>query len=78
MQVELSLKFRDVGRKENVAMLIPPYEYLLVGPDSGGKNGMARMRMLQKGWENLNPVVWRRFVLGRIVLALGLCHVGVG
>ena len=39
---------------------------------------MPRMKMLQKGWENLNPVVWRRFVMGRIVLALGLCHVGVG
>ena len=29
---------------------------------------MARMRMLQKGWENLNPVVWRRFDMGRIVV----------
>ena len=33
---------------------------------------MTRMRMLQKGWENLNPVVWRRFDMGRIVLALGI------
>lgn len=33
---------------------------------------MPRMMMLQKGWENLNPVGWRRFDLGRIVLALGI------
>ena len=27
MQVELSLKFRDVGREENVAMIIPPCKH---------------------------------------------------
>ena len=30
------------------------------------------MRMLRKGWENLNPVVWRRFDMGRIVVVLAL------
>ena len=33
---------------------------------------MLRMRMLRKGWEDLNPVGWRRFDMGRIVLALGI------
>ena len=59
MQVGLSLNFKDVGRGENVAMLIPPYFYS--GQRNGGKNGMPRIEMLEKGWENLNPVVWRRF-----------------
>lgn len=46
---------------------------------------MPRIEMLEKGWENLNPVVWRRFDttrIGRIDSLgrweLGLSYVGVG